>query len=240
MEKTIRLDKYIASMGYGTRKEVKTAVRKGSAKINGEVVNDPGFGVKAGDVVVYKHKKILYSPYEYFMLNKPGGCITATEDKKQETVIDLLKDTEHRKDLFPVGRLDKDTEGLLLLTNDGDLCHSLLAPKKHVDKVYYARIEGRVTDEDAKAFAEGVIILEDYKTMPAKLDILVSDEQSEIEITIREGKYHQIKEMFKARGHEVVYLKRLSMGPLKLDEELPLGGYRKLTDTEIKALYERR
>lgn len=235
MDKKLRLDKYIASMGYGSRKDVKIGIRKGQVRVNDNVIKDPGFQVAVQDKVIYKDQQISYEAYQYYMMHKPGGCITATEDSKQETVLDLMK-KEKRKDLFPVGRLDKDTEGLLLITNDGDLCHNLLAPKKHVDKTYFARISGIVTDDDVKAFKEGVIILDDYKTLPATLEVLVSQEVSEINITIREGKFHQIKEMFKARGHEVIYLKRLSMGSLKLDPNLGIGDYRVLTSEELDAL----
>ena len=174
------------------------------------------------------------------MLNKPAGVISATNDPKQKTVLDLITD-KSRKDLFPVGRLDKDTEGLLLITNDGDLAHQLLSPKKHVDKVYRARIEGQVTAEDAALFAKGLKIDDEdgaWRAMPAKLNILSSGPESEVEITIREGKFHQIKRMFEAVDKKVVYLKRLSMGSLRLDETLALGEYRELTEDEVQALKE--
>ena len=169
------------------------------------------------------------------MLNKPRVGVSATEDRRDTTVIDLIKDKK-RKDLFPVGRLDKDTEGLLLITNDGDLAHRLLAPKKHVDKVYYAKIDGKVTEEDVKRFAEGIDIgaEEEEMTRPAKLDIMKSAEESEIRLTIHEGKFHQVKRMFLAVGKEVTYLKRERMGPLCLDENLKPGEYRLLTEEEIE------
>ena len=172
---------------------------------------------------------------KYYMLNKPGGVVSATEDRRDTTVIDLIKDKK-RKDLFPVGRLDKDTEGLLLITNDGDLAHRLLAPKKHVDKVYYAKIDGMVTEEDVKRFAEGIDIgaEEEEMTRPAKLDIMKSTEESEIRLTIHEGKFHQVKRMFLAVGKEVTYLKRERMGTLCLDENLKPGEYRLLTEEEIE------
>ena len=171
------------------------------------------------------------------MINKPAGVISATEDKKQTTVVELI-DERKRKDLFPVGRLDKDTEGLLLITNDGELAHRLLSPKKHVDKVYYAEIEGRVNEEDVQKFKDGIQIDEEFTALPAELVILESGETSKIEVTIREGKFHQIKRMFHAVGKEVIYLKRLSMGTLELDESLELGEYRKLTEEELNALME--
>ena len=169
------------------------------------------------------------------MLNKPSGVVSATTDSKDKTVLDLI-DNKKRKDLFPVGRLDKDTEGLLLITNDGEMAHRLLSPKKHVDKVYYAKIEGVVTEEDQKAFAEGVSLGSGEKAKPADLEILVSDEISEIRLTIQEGKFHQVKRMFESVNKKVIYLKRLSMGSLILDETLKLGEYRKLTEEEIRTL----
>ncbi len=180
-------------------------------------------------------RNISYVSYEYYMLNKPGGVVSATEDRRDTTVIDLIKDKK-RKDLFPVGRLDKDTEGLLLITNDGDLAHRLLAPKKHVDKVYYAKIDGMVTEEDVKRFAEGIDIGADEEEMtrPAKLDIMKSGEESEIRLTIHEGKFHQVKRMFHAVNKEVTYLKRERMGTLCLDENLKPGEYRLLTEEEIE------
>ena len=169
------------------------------------------------------------------MLNKPAGVISASEDPRQKTVIDLI-DGQHRQDLYPVGRLDKDTEGLLLITNDGELTHRLLSPKKHVDKVYYARIKGRMTEADVTAFRQGLQVDAELKALPAELKILSSGEDSEVEVTIREGKFHQIKRMFQAVGKEVAYLKRLSMGSLRLDPELDLGQYRRLTDEELEGL----
>ena len=169
------------------------------------------------------------------MLHKPAGVISASEDPKQKTVIDLLNERK-RKDLFPVGRLDKDTEGLLLITNDGDLAHRLLHPKKHVDKTYLAKIRGEATQEMVEAFAQGLDIGDDKPTLPAKMEILSVGEESQVTITIREGRFHQIKRMVEAVGSEVLYLKRLSMGPLTLDEDLPLGQYRPLTEGEKLAL----
>ena len=173
---------------------------------------------------------------EYYMLNKPSGVVSLTEDARCTTVVDLIRDKK-RKDLFPVGRLDKDTEGLLLITNDGQLSHRLLSPRKHVDKTYYAQVAGRVTKEDAEAFREGVNIGTEEKeewTRPGVLEILKSEEVSEIRLTIQEGKYHQVKRMFQAVGKEVLYLRRESMGSLKLDETLKPGEYRPLTKKELE------
>lgn len=235
----MRLDKFLAEMSVGSRSDVKGLIRKGQVLVNGEVVKKPEWKVdQERDQVVYNGEKIEYAAFEYYMLHKPGGVVSATEDKKDTTVIDLI-DSKRRKDLFPVGRLDKDTEGLLLITNDGKLAHELLSPKKHVDKIYFARIQGRVTKQDVSDFKAGVNIgtSEDAEiTLPAMLTILSSGEESEIRLKIQEGKFHQIKRMFQAVGKEVLYLRRETMGSLKLDPKLSLGEYRSLTDQEIKEL----
>ena len=232
----MRLDKYLAEMGVGTRQEVKKQIRQGKAAVNGTVVKAADTKIdETSDEVTISGRNISYVSYEYYMLNKPAGVVSATEDRRDTTVIDLIKEKK-RKDLFPVGRVDKDTEGLLLITNDGDLAHRLLAPKKHVDKVYYAKIDGMVTEEDVKRFAEGIDIgaEEEEMTRPAKLDIMKSAEESEIRLTIHEGKFHQVKRMFLAVGKEVTYLKRERMGTLCLDENLKPGEYRLLTEEEIE------
>jgi pseudouridine synthase len=232
----LRLDKYLADMGVGSRSELKNWIRKGRVKINGEIVDKPETKVNLQtDEISFDDKKINYVEYLYYMLHKPAGVVSATMDNLSKTVLDLIEDKQG-KDLFPVGRLDKDTEGLLLITNDGDLAHQLLSPKKHVDKVYYAKVKGKVTSEDGQAFENGVDIGEESLTMPAKLAILVSGEISEIELTIQEGKFHQVKRMFEAVDKEVIYLKRLSMGGLTLDPNLALGEYRELTAEEITCL----
>ena len=235
----MRLDKYLAEMGAGTRSEVKKQIRKGSVTVNDEVIRSADFKVdEKTDAVCCNGQPVSYVSMEYYMLNKPAGVVSATEDKRDRTVLDLIKDKK-RKDLFPVGRLDKDTEGLLLITNDGQLAHDLLSPKKHVDKTYYAKIAGKVTEEDVKLFADRVNIGSEENeewTLPAHLEILKSAEESEVRLTIREGKFHQVKRMFQAVGKEVTYLKRESMGNLRLDETLELGEYRSLTEEEIKGL----
>lgn len=235
----IRLDKYLADMGVGTRQEVKKYMKQGRVTIDGEIIKKPETKVDTDkSVVCFDGREVAYAEYEYYMLNKPSGVISATEDNRCETVIDLIE-SKKRKDLFPVGRLDKDTEGLLLITNDGAMAHRLLSPKKHVDKCYFARVEGRVTEEDVIAFSKGVNIgtaEEEEWTMPGELVIIKSDEISEIRLTIREGKFHQVKRMFQAVGKEVIYLKRERMGSLVLDESLGLGEYRELTDEELKNL----
>ncbi len=233
----IRLDKYLADMGTGTRQEVKKYIRKGLVRVNQETVRTPEMKIcEEKDEVFLEGQRIAYASCEYYMLNKPAGVVSATEDKRETTVIDLIRDKK-RKDLFPVGRLDKDTEGLLLITNDGQLAHRLLSPKRHVDKTYYAKVSGCVTREDVLLFARGLDIGTDEReerTMPGKLEILRSGSESEILLTIREGKYHQVKRMFQAVGKEVVYLRRERMGALVLDKELKPGEYRPLTKKELE------
>ena len=232
----IRLDKFLADMGVGTRAEVKKYIRQGKVKVDGLVVKSPEEKVDVeNQEVSYLDQPVGYQNFEYYMLNKPAGVISATTDTKDKTVIDLITDKK-RKDLFPVGRLDKDTEGLLLITNDGELAHRLLSPKKHVDKVYYAKVKGVVTEADIKAFSEGVSLGQGEMAKSAVLEIIASDEISEIKLTIQEGKFHQVKRMFLSVGKEVIYLKRLSMGTLVLDENLPLGGYRPLKAEELEQL----
>lgn len=232
----MRLDKYLAEMGAGTRSEVKKLVRAGRVTINGAVAEKPEQKVDLEtDTVCLDGEALLYVAYEYYLFHKPAGCVSATEDKIHKTVMDYLTDTL-RDDLFPVGRLDIETEGLLLITNDGTLAHELLSPAHHVKKTYYARVAGRVTEEDARLFQQGVDIGEEKLTKPAELVILTSGEESEIELTITEGKFHQVKRMFQAVGKEVVYLKRLSMGPLTLPETLLPGEYRALTQEELMLL----
>ena len=232
----IRLDKYLADMSIGTRTEVKKLIRQGKVAVDGLIVKKPDIKVDIDTQnVTCNGIAVTYETYEYYMLNKPAGVISATSDKTEKTVLDLI-DSKKRKDLFPVGRLDKDTEGLLLITNDGELAHRLLSPKKHVDKLYYAKVEGIVGMEDIDAFAKGLDIGEGEYTKPAKLIVLKSDVISEIELSIQEGKFHQVKRMFEAVGKKVIYLKRLEMGTLKLDEGLALGEYRPLTQKEIEEL----
>lgn len=240
MDTILRLDKYLADMGVGSRSQIKQMVRKGQISLNGDIVKKPETKVNIQtDQVAVLGNIITYQKYRYILLHKPAGLVSATEDKREKTVLDLLPQ-EMQKDMFPVGRLDKDTEGLLLLTNDGDLAHRLLSPKKHVDKTYYAKIEGKVTESDGLAFEEGVDIGDEKKTMPAKLQILSSDEISEILLTIQEGRFHQVKRMFQAVGKKVMYLKRVSMGPLHLESELSIGAFRELTEEELLKLQQCR
>ncbi|MDQ0338878.1 16S rRNA pseudouridine516 synthase [Caldalkalibacillus uzonensis] len=233
----MRLDKLLANMGYGSRKEVKKWLKAGVVTVNGSVVQDGKTQVDPDtDHVQFQGVTVEYRPYIYLMLNKPQGVISATEDASHTTVLDLLDPEYLIYDLFPVGRLDKDTEGLLLLTNDGKLSHALLSPRRHVPKVYYAEIEGIVTDEDVDAFKSGVTLDDGYHTLPAELHIIDSGEQSRVELTIVEGKFHQVKRMFEAVGKRVIYLKRTKMGPLALDAHLEPGEYRELTEEEVQLL----
>lgn len=233
----MRLDKLLANMGYGTRKEVKQLLKQKGVTVDGEVVRDSSLHVNPDlqEISVFG-EKVEYVEFIYLMMNKPPGVVSATEDNVDRTVIDLLDPLAQHFKPFPVGRLDKDTEGLLLITNDGQLAHNLLSPKKHVPKTYYAKIEGEVTQLDIEAFSRGVELDDGYMTKPGELVILSSGPNSEIELTIQEGKFHQVKRMFESVGKKVTYLKRLSMGSLKLDEQLDLGDYRELTDEELNGL----
>lgn len=282
----MRLDKYLSDMGAGTRSELKKEIRKGVASVDGRVVKDPGFSVSPDSNVVFRGAEVAYEEFVYYMLNKPAGIISASEDNREPTVVDLIAEPK-RRDLFPVGRLDRDTEGLLIITNDGALSHRLLSPKHHVDKVYYVKAAGRLDESHVSAFKDGLVLPDGLECLPADLEILaVSPDSSEYQdssasvnsmhlyeqlsgaadcvdtgeaelvaepeddrpginavdfvteakVTIREGKFHQVKRMFSAVGSEVLYLKRLSMGPVSLDPALAPGEYRRLTPEELSAL----
>ena len=240
MGKKMRVDKLLSNVGVASRAELKKYCKQGLISVNGKVINNPGVQVDSeNDDVRFNGEKIVYREFVYIMLNKPDGYISATYDKYDPIVLDLIDQSYLVFEPFPVGRLDKDTEGLLVLTNDGQLAHRVLSPKKHVPNTYYAKIQGKVTEEDILAFEKGVILDDGYETMPSQLKILKSDDMSEIELTIHEGKFHQVKRMFESVGKKVVYLKRLSMGKLKLDESLKLGEYRELTEEEVKLIEER-
>lgn len=235
-----RLDKVLSNLGYGTRKEVKTLVKNGMVEVDDVVVNDSGMKINPErDKVKVSGEVVYYRKYIYLMMNKPEGVVSATYDNYDETVIDLLEPEHQVFKPFPVGRLDKDTVGLLLLTNDGELNHRVLSPKWHVDKVYYAEIDKAVGEQDIKAFEKGIVLDDGYKCLPAKLEILQSDEHgSRIYVTIQEGKFHQVKRMFNSRDKNVIYLRRIKFGPLQLDEELMEGEYRELSQEEIQVLKE--
>ena len=235
-----RLDKIIASTGRWSRREVKNLVRQGKVLVDGyparsaEDKADP----ESAEIVV-NGETLTYRRYTWVMLNKPAGYLSATEDGRGPTVLDLLPDELKKQSLFPVGRLDKDTEGLLLLTNEGGLAHDLLSPKRHVDKVYYTRVAGRLTEEDCRAFEAGLLLDDGLQCMPAGLKILSAGEESEAHVTLREGKFHQVKRMLAYLGKPVLYLERISMGNMTLDPELPRGKYRFLTQEEVGDLRNR-
>ena len=237
-ERMMRLDKFLCETGFGTRSQVKDLLKKGQVTVNGAVAKKPEQKIdEHKDRVICQGKEASYEKYVYYMLHKPAGVVSATEDKLEKTVLDLLKPEDRRAGIFPVGRLDKDTEGFLLLTDDGDLAHRLLSPRKHVDKTYYAKIAGSVTEAHIERFREGLDIGDEKKTLPAMLEILASEpETSEIRITIHEGRFHQVKRMFEAVGCKVTYLKRLSMGAVALDETLAPGDYRPLNEKERELL----
>lgn len=229
-----RLDKVIANRGVASRREVKALVRQGRVLVDGIPAAAPDMKVEAETAAITVDGVTLDSErHIYLLLHKPAGVLTATEDKRQPTVLDLIPQEWCRRDLVPVGRLDKDTEGLLLLTDDGELTHRLLSPKYHVDKVYYARVEGVPDEQDAAAFAEGLLLGDGLQCLPARLEPLGG---GECLVTLREGKFHQVKRMLASRGKPVLYLKRLSMGPLRLEQELAAGQCRILTADELSAL----
>ncbi|MEE0398713.1 MAG: 16S rRNA pseudouridine(516) synthase [Lachnospiraceae bacterium] len=226
----MRLDKFLCDTAGLTRTEAKNAVKKGQIAVNGQVQKAADFKVKeTTDTVTFQGKPLSYAAFHYYMLHKPAGVITATEDKKESTVMDILRE-EKVKNLFPVGRLDKDTEGLLLVTDDGELAHNLLSPKKHVDKEYLVKVRDSISEEDCRKLSEGVDIGDEKPTAPAKVERVA---EKEILLTIREGRFHQVKRMLQAVGNEVLYLKRLSMGRLRLPEDLEKGAYRPLSEEEI-------
>lgn len=229
-----RLDKLLAATGRWSRKEVKELVRQGRVTAAGHCVARPEEKYDLSADIRVDGEPVCCQKYTYLMMNKPGGLLSATEDKRQKTVLDLLPEHYQKQGLFPVGRLDKDTEGLLLLTNDGDLAHRLLAPKSHVDKVYLARVDGRVDTADVKAFADGMVLDDGLRCMPAGLEPL--EDASTCLVTLREGKFHQVKRMLAQRGKPVEHLKRLSMGTLMLDEGLDCGQWRELTAEEVAGL----
>lgn len=260
----MRLDRLLSNFGYGSRSEIRKLIKNSAIRVDGSIMKDASLHVEPENSKIEVNGELLhYRQFIYIMMNKPAGVISATYDNKLKTAIDLLPDEFSCFDLFPAGRLDIDTEGMLLLTNDGQLAHELLSPKKHVPKRYYALIDGIVADEDVKLFGEGVILDDGYKTMPAELEIITKSRgnhfneaddsiekvdctmkdqfinearYSEIELVLHEGKFHQVKRMFEATGKKVIYLKRIQMGGLKLDEALEPGRCRELTADEVNLL----
>lgn len=233
-----RIDKILSNLGHGTRKEVKGLLKKGKVEIDGIIASDSAMKIDPDkSVIKVSGEEINYRKYIYLIMNKPAGVVSATVDNHDETVIDLLDEEYHSFKPFPIGRLDKDTVGLLLITNDGELNHKLIAPKNHVDKVYYAEINKFIDAKDISTFKNGVVIDDGYKCMPAILEVLNANENgSEVMVTIQEGKFHQVKRMFESVDKKVVFLRRISFGPLKLDENLCEGQYRELSEEEINSL----
>lgn len=225
----IRIDKYLCDMSIGSRSEIKEYIRKKLITVDGVVVTDPGMKISEDSAVTFKGEPLQYKQFRYYMLNKPQGVVSATKDNIDTTVMDLLKGVNTR-DMFPVGRLDKDTEGLLIITNDGELSHRLLSPRSHVDKCYLVQLMHSITADDIKSLSKGVDIGDDTLTLPAKVEAIAADR---IYLTITEGRYHQVKRMLEAVGNKVVFLKRVSFGPLELDSDLAPGQYRELDDIEI-------
>ena len=236
-----RLDKYLADAGIGTRSEIKSYIKKGFVQVNDTTIQKPDFKVNSEtDIICFQSDVITLSDFEYYLLNKPSGYVSATKDNVSPTVLSLIQ--SNRKDLFPVGRLDKDTEGLLLITNDGVLSHKLLSPKRHVNKTYYAIVEGIVNEQDITTFMNGVVIGDEDLdvALPAKLSIIETEQGetplSHVHVTIQEGKFHQVKRMFQAIDKKVIYLQRIAFGSLTLPKDLPLGSYRELTQEELESL----
>lgn len=241
-KQTLRLDKILSHMGVGTRSELKKMVKQGRIHVDGKAVKDSGVQVNPEvNVIEADGERIVYREMIYLMLHKPPGVVSATEDNRDKTVLDLLRKEDRVFNPFPVGRLDKDTEGLLILTNDGPLAHDLLSPRKHVPKTYEARVLGNVDETDVQRFKAGVQLGDGYETLPAELTILGQEETEEgtitsISLIIHEGKFHQVKRMFQAVGKRVIYLKRVAMGELELASDLAIGSYRELTAEELNLL----
>ena len=237
----MRLDKFLVACAVGSRTEVKNFLKSGRVTVNGKKEKSAKLQINEDtDEICFDGQKLDYEEFVYYMMNKPQGVISATEDPKHKTVLDLLDDLARSKEVFPVGRLDIDTHGLLLLTNDGKLAHALLSPKRHVDKTYLAQVKGIMTDEDIETFAQG-IPLKDFTCQPAKLELVSMDaekNQSLVRVTIAEGKFHQVKRMVAYCGKEVVDLQRLTMGTLTLDEDLKRGEWRRLSKEELEGLLE--
>lgn len=232
----MRLDKFLSETTTESRSQVKKEIRQGMVTVNGIVEKLPEKQIEEKtDCVCLKGKELHYQPFVYFMLNKPAGVVSATEDTLSKTVVELLSREDYRKDIFPAGRLDKDTEGFLLLTNDGELAHRLLSPKKHVDKTYFVKLRDALSEEAGAKLETGVSIGEKKDTRPAKVERVDTDT---ILLTIQEGKFHQVKRMLQAVDNQVLYLKRITFGGLSLDESLAPGEYRALSDEEVKLLYD--
>lgn len=233
-----RLDRLLSASGKYTRSEAKELIKKGKVLVDGACVTQAETKCEENAEILVAGEPLMFREYHYVMLNKPAGVLSATEDRRDAVALELLSAQYRALKLFPAGRLDKDAEGFLLLTNDGQLAHGLMSPKRHVDKCYYVRVDGSLNEEDCAAFAQGVVIDGDYQTMPAKLEIITSGAESEARVTVQEGKFHQVKKMFLARGKRVLYLKRMSIAGVELDAGLAPGEYRALTEEEEQILKE--
>lgn len=231
----MRLDKLLSDMGIASRKELKQIIKSGRVRINGIAAAVPEAKVDPEkDIVSLDGEELSYSRFHYYIMDKPAGVVTATDDKKQKTVLDLVSPEMRRMELFPVGRLDKDTSGLLLLTDDGDFAHRVISPKSEVQKLYYAKVDGTPDESDVIAFKNGIVLKDGLECLPAGLEIIG---ENECLVTVMEGKYHQVKRMLASRGKPVTELRRLSIGRVKLDGTLGPGGYRELTSEELKDVF---
>lgn len=232
-----RIDKILVSQGIGSRREVQKRIKSGEVTVNGEIIRKPEFKANAeNDKIAVLGKVLNYSEHIYIMMNKPAGVVSASQDNHDKTVIDILPDEYKRKGLFPAGRLDKDTEGLLIITDDGDFAHRMLSPKKHVDKQYIAQLDGEITEKTIQNFKQGIIFADGTKCLPAKLEIYNNDKKTGL-VRICEGKFHQVKKMFISCGLNVVHLQRISIGGLYLDGNLPIGGCKLLTNLDKKLIF---
>lgn len=232
-----RIDKILVSQGIGSRREVQKRIKSGEVTVNGEIIRKPEFKANAeNDEIAVLGKVLNYSEHIYIMMNKPAGVVSASQDNHDKTVIDILPDEYKRKGLFPAGRLDKDTEGLLIITDDGDFAHRMLSPKKHVDKQYIAQLDGEITEKTIQKFKQGIIFADGTKCLPAKLEIYNNDKKTGL-VRISEGKFHQVKKMFISCGLNVVHLQRISIGGLYLDGNLPIGGCKLLTNLDKKLIF---
>jgi len=231
----VRLDKLLSDMGIASRKELKDMIRRGRVSVNGVAATAPDMKLDGETALVcLDGQRLSYSKFRYFMIDKPTGVLSVTEDRKQATVMDLITPEMRRMGLFPVGRLDKDTSGLLILTNDGDYAHRVISPKSGVEKLYYARVDGSLSQKDVEAFEKGIVLADGTECLPAKLELLA---ERECFVRVMEGKYHQVRRMLASRGAPVLELRRLSIGALKLDESLGPGGFRELDQTEKDQVY---
>lgn len=237
MGEKMRIDKFISNMGFGSRKEIKEYIKKKKITVNGEIIKSGDTYIDTDDEIYCCGKKVEYEKYIYIMMNKPSGYVSANEDNKEKTVFDLIDNKYRKKELFIAGRLDKDTEGFLIITNNGKFAHNMLSPKKHVNKTYFVKSKGgEITDEDVTKFKNGITIDDGYKCKPAILEIKNNGEISECLLTISEGKFHQVKRMFEAIGKKVIYLKRVKIGNLELDDNIPLGKFKIMNEYDIKLI----